>query len=481
MNKKITKILILCCALVLLVAQTACSGGSTEKTSGPVGVVTPKPTPEGLMGQIRFSGYTSFASDESNAAFIQAFNMQYNGVEVILDELPYDQYFETLDARVASGEIGDVFVVDDSRLASYAENGYIKEITSYLDGLLNYNTYEKLKPENILFPAAYQACFYQNRMYMCATEYNHQFLFMNYSLLKQAGLSTPNDKWTWEELITDAKGLAQLENVTPLVLDYSDYAVWGAFARSYGDYLFNKNDATGTAHINLTHPLVCQGIQDLAELVKQGVVSDRPLSSISGADLASIGMLLVSRDDISRWTDSLATSQAFEWDYIHLPGWNREGLDEKGNSSNIMYRANGANTLGLAVSSRVEDGLDEIVVEEHFKMCAQLALYSLVDTAATAYTGSGEVIPAHQKVNAQKFWREYPVAGKNSSVFSLYTNYDFPAVMTSFMPLKATAELDMGAVIDAYVNHTGTQEEALTELQANLQRLQDISNANWRY
>lgn len=481
MNKKLSKILILCCALVLVVAQTACSGGTTDKTAGPAGLVTPKPTPEGLMGQITFSTYTSFENDASNFAFLQEFKMQYNGVEVIIDELPYDEYFATLDARVASGEIGDVFVVDDSRLASYAEQGYLHEINSYLDNLLDYETYEKLKPENILLPAAYQACFYQNRMYMVATEYDRQFVFLNYSLLEQAGVEAPSDKWTWEELITDVEALSRLADVTPLVMDYADYSVWGAFARSYGDYLLEVDETTGSAHLNLTHPAVAQGIQDLAELVKSGVISNRSLSSIQGTDLSSIGMLVVSRDDISRWNETLEGDVDYEWDYLHLPAWSRPGTDEKGNATNLVYRANGANTIGLAISSNADSALSEEDTENHYKMCAQLALFSLVESAATAYAGEGEVIPAHKGVNEQKFWREYPVSGKNSSVFSLHMELDFPAVMTAVMPVKAASEMDMGAVIDAYVNHTGTPDEAFEALMDDLQELQDISNANWRY
>ena len=101
----------------------------------------------------------------------------------------------------------------------------------------------------------------------------------------------------------------------------------------------------------------------------------------------------------------------------------------------------------------------------------------MVKEAAVAYAGDvGYKVPAVVSANSMKFWREYPLSGKNTSVFSLYSENDYPAVLTSFMSWNASLEVKdaIADVFDAY-----TQDSTMTHIDELLQTIQDAANANW--
>jgi hypothetical protein len=96
----------------------------------------------------------------------------------------------------------------------------------------------------------------------------------------------------------------------------------------------------------------------------------------------------------------------------------------------------------------------------------------MVSDAAVNYVGDGESVPANKVANATKFWREFPIEGKNSSVFSHFAEKaDFADNLSSFMPVTSESEIDVGAAIEAYFNGTPLIE--------SLQKLQDLANAGW--
>lgn len=110
------------------------------------------------------------------------------------------------------------------------------------------------------------------------------------------------------------------------------------------------------------------------------------------------------------------------------------------------------------------------------KNAKTFALYAMVHDAAVSYCGErGYKVPALASANTMKFWREYPVSGKNTSVFSLYSSYDYPAVLTSFMSWRASEEVkdSIADVLEEYASDKGI--ENIDDL---LQEIQNAANAN---
>ena len=456
----------------------ACNKGDEPEATGIAGYSTPKPSPNELGGQVIFSSYRTAQNDNSAFNFLQEYINQYPGVEITNDnEYSYAEYFATLDQRVEDGSIGDVFLVDSDRLATYVEKGYVMNLSPYLKNLVEFTSgdFNKLIPSTDLFSAAYQDALYENRLYMIPTEYENKAVLLNLDLLEKAGLTVPNDKWTWEDVLSYATALKEAGVDAPLAMDYTDFSVWGAFALGAGGELFKVvNEKTGETALNLTDPKVVSGLKFLADsFISEGLVSEKVPSEMTGEDVRGTAIVVISHSDLPEW-ETVLQDEAFSWEFAHFP---RFSGDEDGKNS--FYFNIGVKTLGLAVRVRDYDPEEyteaDILMEDEIRV--QLALYALVPEAAVALAGiQGQRVPALISANQKRFWREYPVSGKNTSVFSLYSKFDYAASLPAHMVLDAANELanDVGEAIRTYAE--GNADVSLDEL---LQEIQNHVNANW--
>lgn len=508
MKKKIFKIFTAVLSLLLIMSMVA--GCSSEKTDDDDTIVnTAKPEPEDLVGQITLSGYVQDANDDHLSAYISAFNSQYNNVDVtVIHDDFADTYFAELDNRINEGLIGDVFLIDSERMAKYAAEGKIIDLSPYVQNYIDFDSYETINPSEELYKAAYEASLYDGKMYMGATEYYHNFVFVNYSMLEKVGMSKPHDNYTWDELLAAASKIkTDLNIANPIVMDYEDYSIWGSFARGYQSDIYSNIGNSETLGMTFTDPGVIRGLEYLSdEIVASGLVYKASADTINAEDLSKYAFVVADHTNIAFWNEYLNSDKCdFDWDYTHFPTWADEWIDSanvtEGTFSNLdalssitktaddeeitykskVNRSVGSTTYGLAVYNHNDDEHDAT----HYAMCAQLALYGLVDNGAEEYVGKGETVPANKAIAAKRFWRDFPVSGKNSSVFTHYADYnvvitaegtavnteiaDFAGSLTSFMTIDAAKSVDMGKIINDYLNNK-------VPFAVSLQNLQDTVN-----
>ncbi len=494
MSKKLRFTIIWVLALTMIVSFAGCSGtdGDTENDHP---VSSAKPVPEDLAGNITISAYKNYESDNDLFLYVQNYTLQYPSVDVQVDaELSYDEYFATLDERIAKGQTGDVILINSDKLAEYVEKGWILDLSNDASGIIDYtsNTYKKLYPADVFMPAAYNASLYKGRMYMCPVEYLNQVVILNLDLLQKAGVENPvpTDQWTWDNLLEYAEKLKENGVKTPVLMNYSDYAVWGSFAKGYGGNLYNEvSFANKTNELNFTDPDVINGLKYLADhFLRTGLASDKTTSEVTGEALSQYGIIIADHSDLIRWQDALKKNPengGFDWEFAHFPGF--ESAD------GTVYKNIGVKTLGFAViNHEVIDALnksdidvdktEEEIQEEKealantVKNAKALALYAMVKDAAVSYCGDlGYKVPALKSANTMKFWREFPMSGKNTSVFSLYSENDYPAILTSFMTWNATSEIkdSITEIFEIYAKNPN-----LIYIDDLIQEIQDAANAS---
>ncbi|MBO4363141.1 MAG: extracellular solute-binding protein [Clostridia bacterium] len=477
MNRKVKAFLT--AALAILLAVVLLTGCETKKKDDDDKIKpTPRPTPENLVAEIKLSGYLYSENSQNLEKFKAVYYSDYPGVEIDidLDKVSTSLYFEVLDDLMSGDDLenaGDVILLDAQRMEYYAQQGKLIDLSAYIGDVLNFDTYKKINPSADLLPAAYNACFYNGDMYMVAMEYNHKFVLLNYSLISTAGYSFPHDDWTWDDLIEIAEAVKEMGVETPIAMNYKDYAIWGAFARSYGQDVYDYvGNSQSVKELNLTHPDVVSGLEDLAEIVnpERGLVECIDSKDIAPEDISKYAFIIADHEDIATWSETLLAAEdpetegeKWEWDYIHFPRWNDENYDENG----VYYQAIAANVYGFAV---VNHGKSEFYNDDFYRACAYLALYATVTEAAKSYALDGQAVPANKAANAQKFWREYPKAGKNSSVFSNFAETaDFAGSLGCFMPVMSANEIDISYAIDGYLSGERTMIESLQELQEKAQ------------
>lgn len=456
MKQKAKRFCIGIIAAVMLITFSACTvEGPNDNFVTPNR--TPDPTPRDLRGIITISGYRSAEYDESLMGYIGEIALEYLGLEVQYDDqYTEEEYFSTLDARIASGDIGDVYLVRDDQIASLAESGKILDLTDYLNSFYSYEPYEKVEMSETVFPAAYQSAMYNGKLYMVPTEYNHKFVFLNYDMLREAGVSKiPDDKWTWDDFKTYADAVTA--HGGKIIMDYTDYAIWGSFVKGFGGSLRETTVAEdgsiqeGTA-VSLTGNNTLAGLNELVSFVKNHNV-EKELGSL---DMSQVGLAVVDRYEMGMWKNSTESEYFdwslvdYEWDFMHFPRFETHSV--------------GAHSVGFVVSSDFTDA-----EAERRDLAANVAMYALFTAPSRAYVNSGEIVPAQKSVSEEKFWREYPVKGKNTSVFTNYYTSDFSASLTSVFSLSVANKLTIGNAVEQAANGA--------DLAGLLRSIQNSANA----
>jgi len=509
MFKKLRTALIMLLVLVIATSMFGCSGSGSSENGGSGGGQA-KPIPEDLAGSITISAYNAeYTANDPNGEeennnndndlfmFTQTFAQQYPNVDVQLDaKLGYDEYFKTLDSRIESGDIGDVILISSDKLPEYVEKGWIIDISNEANGVIDFTVpeYNKLYPSKVYMQAAYDASTYEGRLYMCPVEYLNQVVILNLDMLKAAGIENPvpADDWTWDDLLGYAAALKNNGVETPILMNYNDYSIWGSFAQSFGSGLYNDVDfANKTIELNLTDPKVIEGLTYFADnFLKTGFVGSKTTKDVKGEDLSQYGIIVADHSDVMKWQKALSEAKndvegnnSFDWEFAHFPGFET--------ADGTICKNIGIKTLGFAVVNRdvvkksdstsidkteEENQEEQAEIANNIKLAKRLALYAMVKDAAVAYAGeTGYRVPAIKDANDMKFWREYPVSGKNTSVFSLYSDKDYPAVLTSFMSWNASKEVKDAIAV---VLKTYSEAQSDVNLDELLQEIQDAANAN---
>lgn len=447
------KIIICLLAVILVFSFAACSAETEKEKEWTQAQRTPNPTPMDLRGEITISGYKSSEFDDSFMDFVAEITLEYPGLEVVYDyNCTEEEYYATLNDRIASGDIGDVYMVRDTDVAALAEGGKIVDLTAEADNFYDYANagYKKVDLKAELFPAAYEAGVYNGKYYMVASEYNHKYVYINYDLLRAAGIDeVPSDKWDIDTFERYASALNA--SGAKIIMDYTDYAIWGAYINGNGGSVF-KTDQTGAVDyktLSIADSASVAGLERLVSFVK----ANKVVKELGNIDINTVGMAVIDRSEMNAWNNS-SDSEYFDWnlleadwDFIHFP--------------RMANHSVGAHSSGFVVKNNAEMS-DEIRM-----LCAKVAMYTIFDTACTAYIGDGEVVPANIEVSNKKFWREYPVKGKNTSVFTSYYTSDFCANLTSYMPLSAARMMTVGSAVEQAVNG-GNISSAVSAIQSDV-------------
>jgi multiple sugar transport system substrate-binding protein len=133
---------------------------------------------------------------------LERFKKTHPNVRVDLTEVPFDQYFQKLGVALASGSGVDVFEVDSPLVAAYGYQEVLLPLDSYLDPR-DWEDY--LEQER-------QIATYEGKVLSVPWSSSSQAVYYNVDMLREAGIvppSTPEARWTWEQLLDAAKKLTR--------------------------------------------------------------------------------------------------------------------------------------------------------------------------------------------------------------------------------------------------------------------------------
>jgi multiple sugar transport system substrate-binding protein len=201
---------------LLLVAFTvilsACQLGAEEGAEPDA----PEDAADGEGGSLTLATWGAEGEIEAFEEIIAAFEDENPDASVSLEVVPFGQFYEQLETRLAGGQAPDVTRIQYQQVGRYAEEGALVDLGDYL-------------PEGYgdeFLPALWRAVQLEDRPYAVPHHTDTFALFYNVDYFEQAGIEPPatlDECWSWEEF-TD---------VAQQVMDASD-ADYG-FAMSWQD------------------------------------------------------------------------------------------------------------------------------------------------------------------------------------------------------------------------------------------------------
>lgn len=171
---------------------TGCSSSSQgEKSSG-------KTTIE----YMNFSG--TGANEELLKNMESLFEEQNPDIDINIQTVGFEDYFQQLATKIAGGSAPDVFELNIENFSAYAKKGAIKEMDSVLQ--------EIGFDESTVRKEALDAFKIDGKQFGIPQKFSNVVMVYNKDLFDQAGVKYPTDEWTWEDELNAAKKIKALGN-----------------------------------------------------------------------------------------------------------------------------------------------------------------------------------------------------------------------------------------------------------------------------
>jgi multiple sugar transport system substrate-binding protein len=108
-------------------------------------------------------------------------------------------YHEKLITQQAAGDPPDTVFTTNDYMFEEAAKGMLLDLTPYFNK-------SKIKKADY-YAAALEPQFLRNKLFAMPVDYGVWLLWYNVEMLKKAGVSTPTDKWTWDDYVKAAQKL----------------------------------------------------------------------------------------------------------------------------------------------------------------------------------------------------------------------------------------------------------------------------------
>ncbi len=272
----------------------ACGGSSAP--SGPV--------------SLRFQVLPDQNEANNAKAFIAAFNKKYPDIHVKVEELSGGDYHQKLLLQTSSNTLPDLFWIEDQSVTTYAAKGTMLKLDTYIKQT-GYQTSD-------IYPSMLQLGQYNGSQYMLPRDYNHLVTFYNIDMFKAAGVSLPQDGWTWDDFVSAAQKLTKKDasgKTTQFGIDGGNFNWWAVVIpaiRGFGGDVINSS---GKSMVN--SPEAIKAIEALNQLVKGGVATNFATSPSQSFSTNQCAMVLHVRPLVG--TYKAASQGKFTWNAATFP------------------------------------------------------------------------------------------------------------------------------------------------------------------
>lgn len=245
----------------------------------------------------------SGGNEETLQKMYEAFHTANPNITVNIETIGYDDYFTQMQTRVAGGTAPDCYELNIENFAAYANKGVLAELTGI--DVSGYNA------------TALSAFQVNGSQYGVPGNFSNVVLIYNKDLFDQAGVSYPDDSWTWDEAMAACEKISALGDDIYGIYQPITFNEFFKVAAQYGGSVLNEDRTAFT----INSP---ENIQAAQMMIDKIVVTNvQPAESQMGGmgdwDLFESGRLGMIPTGI--WAFGAFTDACdFNWDICVEPG-----------------------------------------------------------------------------------------------------------------------------------------------------------------
>lgn len=371
--------------------------------------------------------YANFNASGGNEATLdsmyQAFHEQNPDITVEIETIAMDDYFTTLQTRIAGGTAPDCFEMNIENFAAYASKGILAELSEADTSSLN--------------QTALSAFSYGGKQYALPENFSTVILVYNKDLFDQAGIDYPTSSWTREDVDKAAEAIRALGDNIYGIYQPVTYNEFYKVAAQYGGSLISEDGSK----ITINSPENIAALQSMVDRVQKTNVQPtaEQMGGMGDWDLFESGRL--GMIPTGTWCFNTFTEACdFAWDICVEPGQTQKATHFFANA--------------LVVNNDASDAA---------KVAAQkwISFLSSSDEAAKIRLDAGWDLPALSDMNALSSYLEITPPDNRKAVFESLDSLVLPPIITDYSQMS---DIISNAVSKA-ASGESSPEEALNEAQ----------------
>ena len=303
--------------LVLFSLSFTLNAQDTEWTCGNV--------PADISAPFNFTGWEGPGEVEKfTMTFDEFFQQYYPGITQVPNTgVAWSDYWTTLPAQLAGGAEIDMVWMHDSRNDTFAENGWLLPLDSYLEACPPPGWPDKFISTQI------EAFNYNGVQYAIPYDWAPGGFYINVDLFEQAGIPIPTEDTTWDELLemaialtqdTDGDGTTDIWGISNLASVGSGGGGLYWIVKSFGGDFWNEE----ITESRMNEPGTIEALQFVADLIWEHKVmptADAVAATGFGPELlfanGNVAIHYALNDTASRFAELIGDD--FEWTVAPTP------------------------------------------------------------------------------------------------------------------------------------------------------------------
>lgn len=151
--------------------------------------------------RVRFAGYVESQEQLTQTlAVLKLYSERHPDVEIVPEFTNFGAFTDKIATETAGGNAPDMFSVNVDLLAEYARRGVSTPLDQYVPDPIDLSSY---------LQSAVDAAKFDGKQFAIPNDAIAPAIFINQASFEEAGVETPPDMWTWEELAELASGIGK--------------------------------------------------------------------------------------------------------------------------------------------------------------------------------------------------------------------------------------------------------------------------------